>query len=379
MLEFDRSTARSILFLKEGTVAEERWEGSRLGFGEAVELLGVDEAAPLQSLESYMFDYISRRAGVGLWVDPAPGSPTAPLVEGVLGERGRLGGVDSPRPAIHALRSVKSPAEVELMRRTCRVGAEALAQTIAASKPFGRSQRLATEAELLATVEYQARMRGACRPAYPAVVAAGEAACTIHYTRATAPLLPGQLVLVDAGCELHGYSSDITRTWPPGGTFTPPQAGLYEAVLATQQQLIASITPGETTIDRLYTDMLGILGANLGELGVLGRAEGRHLATRAQALCPHHVAHHLGMDVHDVPTVSKNSPLLPGMVITVEPGCYLPSSMAKVGAPPLLLSSSPLLSSSLLFSSSHLLIFSSLLLSSPAPWPRWGRSGGGWG
>jgi len=332
VIEFDRTTSKSIMFCKESTVQEERWEGSRIGFGECVRFLGVDEAAPLQSLESYVSDYISRKARVSLWADPAPCSPTSSLLEGVLRERSRLGGVDSPRPAIHTLRSVKSPAEQELMRRSCQVGAEALKAAMAASKPFGRSQRLSTEAELLATIEYQARMRGACRPAYPAVVASGEAACTIHYTRATAPLAPGQLVLVDAGCEYHGYSSDITRTWPPGGTFSPPQLGLYEAVLDTQQKLIESIKPGVTTIDGLYGDMMRVLGRNLQELGVIGRGvEVKQLAARTNAFCPHHVSHHLGMDVHDVPTVSKSSKLLPGMVITVEPGCYIPSSMAKVG------------------------------------------------
>jgi len=210
------------------------------------------------------------------------------------------------------------------MRRTCQVGAEALKKTIAASK------QLNTEGELLATVEYHQKLGGACRAGYPAVVASGEAACSIHYIKATQRLQKGELVLMDAGCEYHGYTSDITRTWPISGTFSPHQLRMYEAVLDTQQKLIQSIEPGSTTIDGLYRKMLVFLGQNLLNIGLIGADEEKYVGARTATFCPHHVSHHLGMDVHDTPSVSKTSPLLPGMVITLEPGCYVPASMEKV-------------------------------------------------
>ena len=326
VVEFTSESSKSILFCKEGTTYDEKWEGSRIGFREAVTFLGMDEAAPLSSLDSYIYDFIKMNSKVNLWYDFL--EPRNQDVHNVMsqlsGERSSLGSMESPRPAIHQLRSVKSPAEVELMRTTCNVGAEALKKTIKASR------QLNTEGELLATVEYHQKMGGACRAAYPAVVACGEAACSIHYIKATQRLKKDELVLMDAGCEFHGYTSDITRTWPVSGIFSPHQLRMYEAVLDTQQKLIQAIEPGSTTIDGLYRKMLVFLGKNLLDIGLIGAEEEKHAGTRAATFCPHHVSHHLGMDVHDTPSVSKTSPLLPGMVITVEPGCYVPDSMEKV-------------------------------------------------
>jgi len=326
VVEFTSETSKSILFCKEGTAYDEKWEGSRIGFREAVTFLGMDEAAPLSSLDSYVYDFIKINNKVNLWYDflEPRNQDVHNVMTQVALERSSLGSMESPRPNIHQLRSVKSPAEVALMRRTCQVGAEALKKTIAASK------QLNTEGELLATVEYHQALGGACRAGYPAVVASGEAACSIHYIKATQRLQEDELVLMDAGCEFHGYTSDITRTWPISGTFLPHQLRMYEAVLDTQQKLIQSIEPGRTTIDGLYRKMLVLLGKNLLDIGLIGAAEEKFIGTRAATFCPHHVSHHLGMDVHDTPSVSKTSPLLPGMVITLEPGCYVPASMEKV-------------------------------------------------
>ena len=150
---------------------------------------------------------------------------------------------------------------------------------------------------------------------------------------------------MDAGCEYHGYASDITRTWPAGGNFSDPQQCVYEAVLDTQQRLISSIVPGVTTIDGLYRDMQvitcqsgraiiffvqNILGKNLQSIGLIDPKEEKYMSARTHEFCPHHVSHYLGMDVHDCGKASKKQPLLPGMVITVEPGCYIPAGKSTV-------------------------------------------------
>ena len=227
------------------------------------------------------------------------------------------------RQSLHELRVIKSPAEVELMRETCRVGSQALARTMA------RSRELQTEGQVLASVEFEAKMSGACHLAYPPVVAAGNNATVIHYIAATSQLDRAELLLVDAGCEYHGYTSDITRTWPAGGVWTDPQLCLYEAVLDTQLTLINNIQPGTTTVDSLYRDMQTILGKNIQQLGLIEKGA-EHLHARTHEFCPHHVSHYLGMDVHDCSKASKTQPLTAGMVITLEPGCYIPHGKAKV-------------------------------------------------
>merc|ERR1719334_386963 len=229
----------------------------------------------------------------------------------------RLQNLDSPRPTLHNMRTVKSPAEVALMRKTCSIGAAAMKNTISRSKEFK------TEGQFQASVEYEAKMLGANYLAYPPVVAAGNNANTIHYIDCTSAVEPTDLLLMDAGCEYHGYASDITRTWPVSTCFSDAQLCIYEAVLDTQKKLIDSIVPGITTIDGIYTEMQSILGKNLQEIGLIDKNT-EYRSAKVHDFCPHHVSHYLGMDVHDCGKASKKQPLMPGMVITLEPGCYIP-------------------------------------------------------
>ena len=167
--------------------------------------------------------------------------------------------MESPRPALHQLRTLKSPAEQQLLRSSCSLGAAALRTTIA------RSRQLRTEAEVAAVVEHEARLAGAQHPAYPSVAAAGDNCNTIHYTphQRSQQILSTDLVLVDAGCEYHGYCSDVTRTWPAGGQWSDAQTCIYQAVLEVQEALLASLTPGVTSLDSLYREMQIQLGTRL--------------------------------------------------------------------------------------------------------------------
>jgi len=213
------------------------------------------------------------------------------------------------------------------MRRSCKIGAEAI------SKTMSRSRHLKTESQFLATMEHEVKMKGADHLAYPPVVAAGNNSTIIHYISATGAVEPSDLLLMDAGCEYHGYSSDITRTWPTDGTFSDPMKCMYEAVLSTQRKLMKTITPYSSTVDGLYNQMMDILGEQLVSTGLVSDADKNLLKARAHDFCPHHVSHYLGMDVHDTPLIPKNRPLEPGMVITLEPAIYVPRHKAGLVRP----------------------------------------------
>lgn len=131
------------------------------------------------------------------------------------------------------------------------------------------------------------------------------------------------MVLLDGGCESSCYVSDITRTWPVNGRFTAPQAELYEAVLEVQKDCLTLCSPG-TSLENIYSMMLTLIGQKLKELGIMKNIKENNAFKAARKYCPHHVGHYLGMDVHDTPDMPRSLPLQPGMVITVEPGIYIP-------------------------------------------------------
>lgn len=141
---------------------------------------------------------------------------------------------ESPTINIHRIRLIKSSAEIELMRKTCEIASKAINKTIRKSKPND------TEHQMFARVDYYCRMNGASYLAYPPVVATGRNATTIHYINNTQVSKAGELILMDAGCEYGGYTSDITRTWPINGEFSTVQRVLYEVILAVQKEMIGN-------------------------------------------------------------------------------------------------------------------------------------------
>lgn len=215
------------------------------------------------------------------------------------------------------------------MRRTCAIASAAINETMRETRPD-----LDTEHQVFARVDYKCRMAGANRLAYPPVVAAGRNATIIHYVQNTQLVRAGEMVLMDAGCEYGGYSSDITRTWPAGGRFSDAQRVLYEVVWQLQHELIGTLCrDGGRTLDELFDTMCLRLGQLLQEAGLVKRTlAGGELVRAAFSFCPHHVSHYLGMDVHDTPLMSRQLPLRPGMVCTVEPGVYIDAMRADVPA-----------------------------------------------
>jgi Xaa-Pro aminopeptidase len=206
-----------------------------------------------------------------------------------------------------ALRLVKDADEVARLRKAIDITAASLGEALAAIEPG------LMEYEVEAVIEYGFRRRGAERVGFPSIVGAGDNATVLHYDRSRGRLEAGDLVVMDVGAEYGYYSADVTRTAPVSGRFTPRQRELYELVLATQQTAIDSARPGRTVAD-------------------LNRIARTYMREHSGSLCGevtcdtywvHGLSHWLGMDVHDAG--DYRTPLLPGMVLTIEPGIYIPS------------------------------------------------------
>ena len=220
------------------------------------------------------------------------------------------------------LRVRKSDAEAALMRKSAAVCAGAFRTTMAASAMLTREGH--TEDALAATFELDVRLAGAERLAYPCVVAGGANAVTLHYMHNNARLAPGSLLLMDAGCSLHGYASDLTRTWPLDGAFTAAQRRVYDAVLDVNERCIAMCVAGSgASLASIHRASLQWTFEHLVDLGIL-RRDDPAAASKVQRYYPHAIGHWLGLDVHDTPHVGTETALDAGMVVTVEPGLYFP-------------------------------------------------------
>ncbi|GLH05483.1 Putative Xaa-Pro aminopeptidase 3 [Gryllus bimaculatus] len=306
----------STLFLRKPDAHAELWDGPSTDLREAPCIFGVDQALPVGEMKSFLNSFAHTNRGFTLWYDFM--QPIQPEIHRTL--RDFLAETwnkmwESPKPLVHKMRLYKSPAEIGLMKASCDIASNAISKTIQYSHDG------ITEHQLFACVDYECRVRGAQHLAYPPVVAGGSRANIIHYINNNQVVHSGQMVLMDAGCELHGYCSDITRTWPVCGQFSSTQRALYDVVLLVQTELLAILEKGFPSLDDLFHNMCILLGKYLQELGVLSSKLGNNeLLKAAYSFCPHHVSHYLGMDVHDTALIPRSIKLEPGMVITVEPG-----------------------------------------------------------
>ena len=246
--------------------------------------------------------------------------------------RSRLGRVPpdaiiDPRATLHEMRLHKEPAELDVMRRAAAISHEAHCEAARLARPG------AFEYELEAALEYAFRRLGARGPAYTTIVGGGANATVLHYVRNDQKLREGELVLIDAGCELSGYASDVTRTYPIGGRFAPAARDVYDVVLAAQEAALARCRPG-ATLPEIHATAVRNLVLGLVELGVLAGDVDELVASEAhRRFYMHQTSHWLGLDVHDVGAYRKGGEprrLEPGMVFTVEPGLYFAPSLEGV-------------------------------------------------
>lgn len=304
---------QAILFVPRRDPSRELWDGPRSGRDGAAALTGIERVHCTEELGVVL----KSLKGTCVWYDSSqPSHPkmhqthVSPIME--AGSMPR-----SLRPLLHSLRALKSPAEVALMQEAGRITSQAFRRTMA------MSQGDIDEALLFAKFDFENRLHGANFLAYPPVVAGGNRANTLHYINNNQMIKDGEMVLLDGGCEYFGYVSDITRTWPVNGKFSPAQAELYEAVLEVQRSCLSLCSSG-ISLDHIYSTMLVLLGRQLKRLGIIKASSSEADALKAaRRYCPHHVGHYLGMDVHDTPELSRSQPLQPGMAITIEPGLYI--------------------------------------------------------
>jgi Xaa-Pro aminopeptidase len=229
-------------------------------------------------------------------------------------------GICDLTPLVAEMRLRKSASEIESLRAACELSAMGHMEAMR----FGRPEL--AEYQVQAAMEYVWREGGSPRNGYPSIVASGPNACILHYTENDRIIEDGDLVLIDAACEIDYFSSDITRTWPANGQFTSPQAAVYDVVLAAQKAAIAAARPG-ATIRSTHEIATEVLTEGLVELGLLPRSLEDSLAMNHQReFFMHGTSHWLGMDVHDAGTYrveGKPRNLEPGMSFTVEPGLYI--------------------------------------------------------
>ncbi len=314
------------LFVEPRDSKAETWTGYRPGVEGAVTDFGADEAYPVAELDAKLPGLLERAKRL-FHVLGRDAKLDARIVE-ILEQmrlRSRLGLVPAaeiidPRHVLHELRLRKEPAELAIMRRAASISAEAHREAARIAED-GRF-----EYELEAMLLYQFRRLGASGPAYGSIVGSGRNATVLHYIRNDQKLVDGELVLIDAGCELDGYASDVTRTYPVGGSYRGVQRAVYEVVLEAQLAGLALAKPGatlpaihEATTRRLVEGMreLGLLSGSVDDL-IRSEAHRRYYM--------HNTSHWLGLDVHDVgPYAVEGKPrsLEPGMVFTVEPGLYV--------------------------------------------------------
>jgi Xaa-Pro aminopeptidase len=326
--------ARAILFCREKNLEREIWDGYRYGPEAARSAFGVDEAWPIAELDTRLPDLLADAPALyyATASSPALDARVAGWIKAVRA-RSRSG-VTAPAafhdllPLLDEMRLIKDADEQAIMLRAGEISGNAHARAMRAARPG--LHEYALEAELL----YEFRRNGAQFPAYTPIVASGPNACVLHYSANDRPMRDGDLVLIDAGCELDGYASDITRTFPVNGRFTPAQRRLYELVLAAQEAAFAAIAPGRP-YSAFHEAALRVLTQGMLDLGLIapGKFASVEDAIAAKAHVPfymHGTGHWLGMDVHDVGAYrdlaqadKPSRPLKPGMVLTVEPGIYV--------------------------------------------------------
>ncbi|AGY92775.1 hypothetical protein SPICUR_09270 [Spiribacter curvatus] len=319
-----RTAGSFILFSRERDPQRETWEGRTIGQTAAVEEYGADAAYPIDEIDAVLPGLMAgrRRLYCRLGDDEAFDQRLIGWVERARAQRGD----DAPQayealdPLVHALRQVKSPAEIERMGEAARISAAAHTRLMETLRPG------MAEYEVEAGLLYDFRRHNG-EPAYPIIVGGGANACVLHYIANGDALRDGDLLLVDAGVELDGYAADITRTVPVNGRFSDAQRVVYEVVLAAQQAALERVRPGET-FNAAHEAATRVLVEGMVDLGLLeGEVDALIESGDYRRYFMHRTGHWLGMDVHDVGGYRRDGEwltLAPGMVVTVEPGLYIP-------------------------------------------------------
>lgn len=318
---------RFVLFVQPKDREKEVWTGYLCGVDAAKEKYGADAAYPIAELDEKLPQYLEKadRIYYHLGRDRTFNDTILGHYQSLLRTYPKRGtgptGIEDTGTILSSMRLVKSEAELELMRQAAKIAVEAHNRAREVTAP-GRY-----EYEIQAEIEHIFRLRGGMGPAYPSIVASGVNACVLHYIENHRQMQDQELLLIDAGCAYGYYNSDITRTFPVGGKFTPEQKTLYEIVLEAQKQAIAQVKPGNT-FNAVHDTAVRVITEGLVEIGILkGEIDKLIEEEKYKPYYMHRTSHWLGLDVHDVGVYQhgedKPQILQPGQVLTVEPGLYI--------------------------------------------------------
>ena len=328
-----REHGEYVLFCRERDPERELWDGLRAGQDGAIAQFGADDAFPINDIDDILPGLIEGRERV-YYAIGCNQEFDHRLMEwiNVIRSKARQG-AQPPNEFValdhllHDMRLYKSAAEVKVMKEAAEISAAAHVRAMQTARP-GLS-----EYHLEAELEYIFRKNGSKMPAYGSIVASGRNACILHYRENDAPLKDGDLILIDAGCEIDCYASDITRTFPVNGTFSPEQKAIYELVLKAQEAAFAAIGPDKHW-NEAHEATVRVIAEGLLELGLLTGTLDEVIETESyKAYYMHRAGHWLGMDVHDVGDYKVGGEwrvLEPGMALTVEPGIYIPADDERV-------------------------------------------------
>lgn len=321
-----REHGEYVLFCREKDVERELWDGYRAGQAGAIAEYGADDAFPITDIDDILPGLIEGRERVyyALGANHEFDMQLTGWLHSIRSKT-RMGAVPPKEfvaldHLLHDMRLYKSAAEIRVMQAAADVSAQAHVRAMQMCRPGMYEYQL--EAEL----QYTFMQHGSRAPAYASIVAAGRNACILHYTENTSQIRDGDLILIDAGCELDCYASDITRTFPANGRFSPEQRAIYDIVLRSQAAAFAVIGPGRDW-NEAHDATVRVITEGLLELGLLQGELDELIANGAyRAFYMHRAGHWLGMDVHDVGEYRVGGEwrvLEPGMVMTVEPGIYI--------------------------------------------------------
>ena len=328
-----RRHGQFVMFCRERDPARQLWDGYRAGPEGVCENYAADDAFPIGDIDDILPGLIEGRERVYYsmgrssdfdrqimgWVNSIRGKEASGAVP-----PGEFTDLDH---MLHDLRLFKSAAELRVMRRAAEISARAHCRAMRSCRPGMYEYQL--EAEVL----HEFASSGARHAAYPSIVGSGANGCVLHYVDNSQKMRDGDLVLIDAGCELAYYAADVTRTFPVGGRFSAAQRALYELVLRAQQAAIEQIRPGNHW-NQPHDASVAVLTEGLIELGLLkGRRRDLMAREAHRAFYMHRVGHWLGLDVHDVGDYRPGGEwrvLEPGMVMTVEPGLYIRAQEPRV-------------------------------------------------
>ena len=321
--------SRSILFCRAKHEEREIWDGFRYGPEEAKTQFNFDDTFAIDEIDKILPQLIENKDAIftpiGIesnWDNKMMGwlnKTRSRAREGITAPASLI----DVREILDEMRLIKDPDELNIMRRAAKISAEAHVNAMLATKPEKYEYEI--EAELL----YHFKKNGSQFPAYTSIVAGGKNACVLHYIENNAVLNDGDLLLIDAGCELDGYASDITRTFPVSGKFSGPQRMIYELVLDAQQAAMEATSRGNSW-QAPHDAATKVLAQGFIDLKLCHGSLDKVLENREYSrYYMHRTGHWLGRDVHDVGNYKDDGQwrsLEPGMVLTIEPGCYIRSA-----------------------------------------------------